>query len=77
MLQKQETLKSSEAKKEKTSKTLKLTFGIIFIVIFLVVISVSIAYIADFARFYGTNKNGLLWTAQQRAQGIFGIFNRQ
>ncbi|MBU4689832.1 hypothetical protein KQ873_02110 [Mycoplasma zalophidermidis] len=51
-------------------------FTIIFTIIFIVVIVLAIAYIADFLIYQGSHKDGLLWTANQRAHGLFNLFNK-
>ncbi|MBU4690180.1 hypothetical protein KQ874_00475 [Mycoplasma sp. ES3157-GEN-MYC] len=65
----------SSQSKEKKNVALKV-ITIIFTIIFIVVIALAIAYIADFLIYQGSHKDGLLWTANQRAHGLFNLFNK-
>ncbi|MCS4536552.1 MULTISPECIES: hypothetical protein [unclassified Mycoplasma] len=49
---------------------------IVFAIIFLLILAVSIAYLADFLIYRGTQQDGLLLTTQQRVHGIFHWFNK-
>ncbi|MBN0919411.1 hypothetical protein JV175_02170 [Mycoplasma gypis] len=63
----------NEQRKNKKRKIATILF-IILLVIFLILIAVAVSYIADFYIYRNSDKNGLLWTVQQRAHGLLGIF---
>ncbi|WP_045433754.1 hypothetical protein [Metamycoplasma canadense] len=67
--------KNKESKNKKTFKKTTIV-AIFFIVLFLVILAILIAYVADFIRFNGTLKNGLLWTVDQRKHGLFNFWNK-